>query len=116
MCKFNEDEIIKYANDIINATFIEATLQDKDGNIIEQGLVNKDVIKGLLDLYQKEKEKNKTLETLLHKIREKIKELEDNMILFTNVEDNMILFTNDKEKFNRYKYARDILEKLLEEE
>ena len=106
MCKFNEDEIIKYANDIINATFIEATLQDKDGNIIEQGLVNKDVIKGLLDLYQKEKEKNKTLETLLHKIREKIKELED----------NMILFTNDKEKFNRYKYARDILEKLLEEE
>ena len=40
------------------------------------------------------------------KIREKIKDLED----------NMILFTNDKEKFNRYKYARDILEKLLEEE
>lgn len=61
MCKFNEDEIIKYANDIINATFIEATLQDKDGNIIEQGLVNKDVIKGLLDLYQKEKEKNQEL-------------------------------------------------------
>lgn len=40
------------------------------------------------------------------KIREKIKDLED----------NMILFTNDKEKFNRYKYARDILEKLLKEE
>ena len=40
------------------------------------------------------------------KIREKIEDLED----------NMILFTNDKEKFNRYKYARDILEKLLEEE
>lgn len=39
------------------------------------------------------------------KIREKIKELED----------NMILFTNDKEKFNRYKYARNILEELLEE-
>ena len=39
------------------------------------------------------------------KIREKIKDLED----------NMILFTNDKEKFNRYKYARNILEKLLEE-
>lgn len=39
------------------------------------------------------------------KIREKIKDLED----------NMILFTNDKEKFNRYKYARDILEKLLGE-
>lgn len=39
------------------------------------------------------------------KIREKIKDLED----------NMILFTNDKEKFNRYKYARDILEKLLKE-
>ena len=37
------------------------------------------------------------------KIREKIKDLED----------YMILFTNDKEKFNRYKYARDILEKLL---
>lgn len=40
------------------------------------------------------------------KIREKIKDLED----------NMILFTNDKEKFNRYKYARDVLEKLLKEE
>ena len=38
--------------------------------------------------------------------KEKIKDLED----------NMILFTNDKEKFNRYKYARDILGKLLEEE
>ena len=38
-------------------------------------------------------------------IREKIKDLEN----------YMILFTNDKEKFNRYKYARDILEKLLEE-
>ena len=87
-------------------------------------------VRDLLDLYQKEKEKNKTLETLLQgnlyqmylyykelasryqansvskdKIREKIKDLED----------NMILFTNDKEKFNRYKYARDILEKLLEE-
>lgn len=37
--------------------------------------------------------------------KEKIKDLED----------NMILFTNDKEKFNRYKYARNILEKLLEE-
>lgn len=40
------------------------------------------------------------------KIREIIKDLED----------YMILFTNDKEKFNRYKYARNILEKLLEEE
>ena len=39
------------------------------------------------------------------KIKEKIKELED----------NMILFTNDKEKFNRYKYARNTLEKLLKE-
>lgn len=39
------------------------------------------------------------------KIRELIKELED----------YMILFTNDKEKFNRYKYARNILEKLLKE-
>jgi len=39
------------------------------------------------------------------KIKEKIKELED----------YMILFTNDKEKFNRYKYARNILEKLLKE-
>lgn len=39
------------------------------------------------------------------RIREKIKYLED----------LMILFTNDKEKFNRYKYTRDTLEKLLEE-
>lgn len=55
----SEEEIIKYANNIVNATFIEATLQDKEGNIIEQGFVNKDVIQGLLDLYQKEKQKNK---------------------------------------------------------
>lgn len=39
------------------------------------------------------------------KIREKIKDLED----------LMTLFTNDREKFNRHKYARNILEKLLGE-
>lgn len=81
--------------------------------------IYKEAIQGLLDLYNKEKEKyifekvaKEEVEELLEdsiskdKIREKIKDLED----------NMILFTNDKEKFNRYKYARDILEKLLEEE
>ena len=54
----SEEEIIKYTKNIINATYIEATEQDKDGNIIEQGLVNQQVIQGLLDLYNKEKEKN----------------------------------------------------------
>ena len=56
----SEEEIIKYTKNIINATYIEATEQDEDGNIIEQGLVNQQVIQGLLDLYNKEK--NKELE------------------------------------------------------
>ena len=35
--------------------------------------------------------------------------------IIKELEDNMILFTNDKEKFNRYKYAKNTLEKLLKE-
>lgn len=86
MCKFNEDEIIKYANNIINATFIEATLQDKDGNIIEQGLVNKDVIQGLLDLYQKEKEKNKELQELYtNTLKDWCVELANDLIYYKNL-------------------------------
>ena len=54
---------------------------------------------------QQELEFQKGCSIIKHKIRAKIKELEDNMILFTNY----------KEKFNRYKYARDILEKTLGE-
>ena len=55
-----------------------------------------------LKLKELENEINNDWET---KIKAKIKDLED----------LMILFTNDKEKFNKYKYARDILEKILGE-
>lgn len=57
----NEEEIIKYTKNIINATYIKATNRNENGNITEQWLVNKNVIQGLLDLYNKEKEKNKKL-------------------------------------------------------
>lgn len=61
----------------------------------------------ILNLIEKQQKEIKESENYMKdKIRGKIKDLED----------NMILFTNDKEKFNRYKYARNILEKLLEEE
>lgn len=132
MCKFNEDEIIKYANDIINATFIEATLQDKDGNIIEQGLVNKDVIKGLLDLYQKEKEKNASLQKEI----EKYKKVIDNRDFtwkqkyeetFEYVNKEFISKDKIREKIKEYKGLKEIdkmayeeqikpLQELLEEE
>ena len=83
-----------------------------------------DIVLNLVENLQKEIEELKKPKYLVHfennkitkmelindyiskdKIRAKIKELEDNMILFTNY----------KEKFNRYKYARDILEKTLGE-
>lgn len=66
-------------------------------------------------LKTKDKEHEKVLEYIetekevdyisKYKIKIKIKEIED----------YMILFTNDKENFNKYKYARDILEKILKE-
>lgn len=61
------------------------------------------ILKKVIEKQQKEIKESENY--MKDKIREKIKDLED----------NMILFTNDKEKFNRYKYARNILEKLLEE-
>ncbi len=78
----NEDkeleEVIKYIENIINATYITATLKDKDGDIIEEGLVNQQVIQDLLDLYNKEKqEKNYLIENSIpkKKIEDKRKEI-----------------------------------------
>ena len=58
MSGLSEEEILKHIDDIINATYITATLKDIDGDIIEEGFVNQEAIQGLLDLYNKEKEKN----------------------------------------------------------
>ena len=76
----NEDkeleEVIKYIENIINATYITATLKDKDGDIIEEGLVNQQVIQDLLDLYNKEKqEKNYLIENSIPK-----KKIEDKIL------------------------------------
>ena len=73
------EETIKYIENIINATYITATLKDKDGDIIEEGLVNQQVIQDLLDLYNKEKQENNDLKENSipkKKIREKLKEVQ----------------------------------------
>lgn len=74
------EETIKYIENIINATYITATLKDKDGDIIEEGLVNQQVIQDLLDLYNKEKKENNDLKENSipkKKIENKIKELNE---------------------------------------
>ena len=72
------EETIKYIENIINATYITATLKDKDGDIIEEGLVNQQVIQDLLDLYNKEKqEKNYLIENSIPK--KKIEKLIDDL-------------------------------------
>lgn len=110
-----EERIISSIKPIVNA---RKTHKDNNLYSLQLNAYQLDMIQGLLDLYNKEKEKNKKCEYYemvadelyknsisKDKIKNKIEDLED----------NMILFTNDKEKFNRYKYARDVLEKILGE-
>ena len=93
-CKLEKDDVLDILNIIKKQQEKIDELKEKEKNLLKQ---LKDSEKELLEVTQNVVSKDK--------IREKIKDLED----------NMILFTNDKEKFNRYKYARSILEKLLEE-
>ena len=76
------EETIRYIENIINATYITATLKDKDGDIIEEGLVNQQVIQDLLDLYNKEKqEKNYLIKNSISKkkIEDKIEDYQERM-------------------------------------
>jgi len=59
MSNLSEEEIIEYVKELINATYIEATKLDKDGDVLREGRVDKNIIYGLLDLYTKEKENSK---------------------------------------------------------
>ncbi len=78
-------ETIKYIENIINATYITATLKDKDGDIIEEGLVNQQVIQDLLDLYNKEKQENN--------------DLQENSIPKKKIEDKVNLLENLQKEF-----------------
>ena len=65
---------------------------------------SEEAIQGLLDLYNKEKEKNKKLED---KIKGKIEELEKDYKEYEN--------SNEWEIFDETKYAYEVLQELLEE-
>ena len=111
----NEDkkleETIKYIKNIINATYITATLKDKDGNIIEEGLVNQQVIQDLLDLYNKEKqEKNYLIENSIpkKKIKDIIKELKKKIPEDINC-------ANDYDLDNEINYKIEVLDEILED-
>ena len=112
----SKEEVIKKINEIRKeySTMDGLTEYVKAIDMILD-LVNKQQ-KEIEELKEKDKEKKAISQAIIRdtfidryiskdKITEKIKKLED----------YMILFTNDKEKFNRYKYARNILEELLEE-
>ena len=75
----SEDEII-LLQDFVNGKIKPDKLEHFKGSYKLGFFYLQDIqnaIKRLLDLYQKEKEKNKELSNLRGKIREKIKELED---------------------------------------
>lgn len=97
--KIAKEEASKFIMENLNSAIIFTYIQNLEKEIEELKVIN-----------QMQKCRIETIDerelVSKDKIRAKIKELED----------YMILFTNDKEKFNRYKYARNILEKLLEEE
>lgn len=96
--KIAKEEASKFIMENLNSAIIFTYIQNLEKEIEELKVINQ------MQKYRIETIDERELVSK-DKIREKIKDLED----------NMILFTNDKEKFNRYKYARDILEKLLEE-
>lgn len=120
------EEIIKYIENIINATYITATLKDKDGNIIEEGLVNQQVIQDLLDLYNKEKQENDDLKENSipkKKIEDKLFEECLNYFKATYVPNyDGLIFENQQEKYfpiideRERKIAKiQVLQELLEE-
>ena len=96
--KIAKEEASKFIMENLNSVIIFTYIQNLEKVIEELKVINQ------MQKYRIETIDERELVSK-DKIREKIKDLEN----------YMILFTNDKEKFNRYKYARDILEKLLEE-
>ena len=96
--KIAKEEASKFIMENLNSAIIFTYIQNLEKVIEELKVINQ------MQKYRIETIDERELVSK-DKIREKIKDLEN----------YMILFTNDKEKFNRYKYARDILEKLLEE-
>ena len=115
----SEEEIIRNVKRIIDYKVISNYINNSDSNYIQ----------GLLDLYKEEKDKSKTLETLLQgtlyemylyykelagkyqansiskdKIREKIKEYQNK--LFQDIEENKVV---------EYENIIQVLEELLEE-
>lgn len=96
--KIAKEEASKFIMENLNSAIIFTYIQNLEKEIEELKVINQ------MQKYRIETIDERELVSK-DKIREKIKDLEN----------YMILFTNDKEKFNRYKYARDILEKLLEE-
>lgn len=114
MSELSKEEIIKYTKNIINATYIEATDTDENGNIIEQGLVNQQVIQGLLDLYQKEKEKNKNWEKIYDEDQQHITNL--NNRIFDLEADNKKLDKENQGLFELYNFNdTSLLAKILKD-
>ena len=105
------EETIKYIENIINATYITATLKDKDGDIIEEGLVNQQVIQDLLDLYNKEKqEKNYLIENSIPK-----KKIEDKIKAYEKLIDDIRESERYSHEIPLYRHDIQVLQELLEE-
>ena len=99
-------------NDIEIINQVIYTEQGKKMNYIDIDNIIDNECENFIQAIENLIQRNKNLEQIEKEHKEENERLRDKI---KDLEDNMILFTNDKEKFNRYKYARDILEKLLEE-
>ena len=111
-----EEEIIKCAEFLGNRK--DETTVKIDNDFYDE----RDIWKGLLDLYNKEKEKNSELEELLEnsiskdKIRKTIEEIKD---LLKQIDYHDIKDKNEREfyktQYMQYVVARNILQGLLED-
>lgn len=99
-------------NDIEIINQVIYTEQGKKMNYIDIDNIIDNECENFIQAIENLIQRNKNLEQIEQEHKEENERLRDKI---KDLEDNMILFTNDKEKFNRYKYARNILEKLLEE-
>lgn len=100
-------------NDIEIINQVIYTEQGKKMNYIDIDNIIDNECENFIQAIENLIQRNKNLEQIEKEHKEENERLRDKI---KDLEYNMILFTNDKEKFNRYKYARDVLEKLLEEE
>ena len=112
-----------------NLEFMDFDFNAVDSSYVDAMLKARNII---LDLYNKQKEEINLMDVEFNrlediedrKVQVEIENIENRRDKYWKdairekikyLEDLMILFTNDKEKFNRYKYTRDTLDKLLEE-